>query len=94
MDKYTPKLIEKTGIMGIIGKGVRSTGAYDSMLGKVIYFIAYAGLGALLAKAVAKSEVIYYPDFGAEAVFKMEVKDMPLMVALDFKGKNIYGGLK
>lgn len=93
MDKYTPTLIKKTSIIGIIGKGERSAAANKSMQGRLVYFLAYAGLGALCAKSVLKSEAVLYKELGAEAVFKLEVKDFPLIVAQDLKGDNIYGGI-
>lgn len=93
MDKYTPTLIKKTSIIGIIGKGERSAAANKSMQGRAVYFLAYAGLGALCAKSVLKSEAVLYKELGAEAVFKLEVKDFPLIVAQDLKGDNIYGGI-
>ncbi|MDR1684498.1 MAG: FumA C-terminus/TtdB family hydratase beta subunit [Elusimicrobiota bacterium] len=92
MDKYTPQILTKTGIIGIIGKGARAARAYESMRGKAVYFITYGGLGALLAKSVRECKPVLYPRFGAEAVFKLRVKDMPLIVAADLKG-NITGGL-
>jgi len=94
MDKYTPKIIEKTGIIGIIGKGARDASASAAMKGRVVYFLAYSGLGALIAKCVCKSEIICYPDLGAEAVYKLDVAELPLIVAQDLEGQSIYGGVK
>ena len=37
-----------------------------------------------------KSEIIAYEDLGAEAIRKMEVKDMPLVVIIDAEGNNLY----
>lgn len=92
MDKYTPTIIKKTGIIGIIGKGERSPEVSSAMKGRCIYFAAYGGLGALYAKCVLKSEAVLYKHLGAEAVFKLKVKDFPLVVAQDIKGNNVYGG--
>jgi len=94
MDKFTPKIIKKTGIICIIGKGARSVRVCRSMRGRVVYLIAYSGLGALISKCVKSSSVVCYPQLGAEAVFKLEVCRMPLTVAQDIKGANIYGGIK
>lgn len=93
MDKYTPTLIKKTSIIGIIGKGERSAEVSACIKGRAVYFTAYAGLGALCAKSVLKSEAVLYKELGAEAVFKLEVKDFPLIVAQDMEGNNIYGGI-
>jgi fumarate hydratase subunit beta len=92
MDKFTPKIIKKTGIICIIGKGARSVRVAKSMRGRVVYMVAYSGFGALIAKCVKSSRVVCYPQLDAEAVFKLEVSRLPLIVAQDINGANIYGG--
>lgn len=94
MDKYTPTIVKKTSIIGIIGKGERSAAVNRAIKGRAVYFLAYAGLGALCAQSVLKSEAVLYKELGAEAVFRLEVKDFPLIVCQDIKGDNIYGGIK
>lgn len=89
MDKWTPPFIKKTGIICIIGKGERCQTVKQAMKGKVIYLLAFGGLGALYAKCVKKSEVVLFKDFGCEAVYKLEVENMPLIVAQDIKGESI-----
>jgi fumarate hydratase subunit beta len=89
MDKWTPPFIKKTGIIGIIGKGERCQAVKEAMKGKVIYLLAFGGLGALYAKCVKKSEVVLFKEFGCEAVYKLEVNNMPLIVAQDIKGESI-----
>lgn len=89
MDKWTPPFIKKTGIIGIIGKGERCLEVKEAMKGKVVYFFAFGGLGALYAKCVKKSEVVLFKDLGCEAVYKLEVENMPLIVAQDIKGETI-----
>ncbi|MDR0645632.1 MAG: FumA C-terminus/TtdB family hydratase beta subunit [Elusimicrobiota bacterium] len=88
MDKYTPQIIKKTGIIGIIGKGKRNEEARLAMKGRVVYFTTYSGLGALIAKCVKKSEIIAYADLGAEAIYKLEVENFPLITAYDINGKG------
>lgn len=55
-----------------------------------VYFGAIGGAGALLAKCIRKSELIAYEDLGAEALRKLYVEDMPLVVIIDSKGRNLY----
>ena len=88
MDKYTPAIIEKSGIIGIIGKGARGAQVRGAMKGKVVYFIAYSGLGALIAKSIRSSKMVCYKDLGAEAVYKLEVENLPLIVAQGLDGKG------
>ena len=91
MDKFLKEFIKKTGIIGIIGKGARSKEANTCQKGKVIYFSALGGLGALGGSSVKNSKIILYPELGPEAVYKVEFENLPLIVAQDLEGKNIYG---
>ena len=45
---------------------------------------------ALLAKCIKKAELIAYEDLGAEALRKLYVEDMPLVVIIDSEGNNLY----
>ncbi len=90
MDKYTPFLLEK-GLCGMIGKGKRSKEVIDAIVkNKAVYFAAVGGAGALLSKCIKKSEVIAYDDLGTEAIRKMEVENLPVIVVIDSKGNNLY----
>ena len=91
MDKFCNEFIKKTGIIGIIGKGNRSKEVNAFMKRKVIYFAALGGLGALGGSSVKNSKIILYQDLGPEAVYKIAVGNLPLVVAQDFEGNNIYG---
>ena len=94
MDKFCKEFIKKTGIIGIIGKGPRSKEANACMQNKVIYFAAFGGLGALGGSSVKNSKIILYPELGPEAVYEIRVENLPLIVAQDLKGNNIYGEFK
>ena len=90
MDSYAPRLLD-LGLKGMIGKGARSKEVIDSIKkNKSIYFGAIGGAGALMSKCIVSSEVIAYDDLGAEAIRKLEVKDMPLVVIIDINGNNLY----
>jgi len=90
MDIFTPELIS-AGMVGTIGKGIRSPDAISAMCKHgAVYFGALGGAGALLAKCILSSEVVAYEDLGAEAVRKLEVKNMPLTVIIDSEGNNLY----
>jgi fumarate hydratase subunit beta len=90
MDEFTPALL-KAGLLGMIGKGRRSrevTAAIKKY--KAVYFLTYAGCGALLSKYVKKVTAVAYKDLGPETIFKLEVKDFPVIVGIDAKGRSIY----
>lgn len=90
MDKYTPALLE-LGMTGMIGKGRRDKAVIEAMKkNHAVYFAAVGGAGALLSKCITKAEVVAYEDLGAEAVYKLEVKEFPVIVVIDNKGKNYY----
>ncbi len=90
MDKYTPTLLD-LGLGGMIGKGKRTDEVLKAIeRNKSVYFAAIGGAGALLAKAIVKSEVIAYDDLGTEAIRKLEVKDFPVIVVTDPSGVSLY----
>lgn len=90
MDEYTPMLLDR-GLLAMIGKGRRSQKVIDSIKkNKAVYFVTYAGCGALLSKYVSKANVAAYKDLGTEAVLRLEVEDFPVIVAVDSRGKSIY----
>ena len=90
MDKYTPTLLD-LGLGGMIGKGKRTDEVLKAIeRNKSVYFAAIGGAGALLAKAIVRSEVIAYDDLGTEAIRKLEVKDFPVIVVTDSSGVSLY----
>ncbi len=90
MDKYTPALLE-LGMAGMIGKGKRSLDVKESLKeNKAVYFAAVGGAGALLSKCIKKSEVIAYEDLGTEAIRRLEVENLPVIVVMDSHGNDQY----
>ena len=90
MDSYTPKLLDK-GLKGMIGKGLRSQEVVDSMIKNgAVYFAAIGGTGALISKCVIKADIITYEDLGSEAIRRLEVVDLPIVVVIDSEGNNLY----
>jgi fumarate hydratase subunit beta len=91
MDEFAPLLIAK-GLAGMIGKGRRSEAVRQAIKKhQAVYFLAYAGCGALLSKFVKAAKPVAYKELGPEAVYKLEIEDFPLIVGIDIKGRNIYG---
>jgi fumarate hydratase subunit beta len=90
MDKWAPTMLA-LGARGMIGKGARSKEVIEAMkeYGGV-YFGAIGGAGALLAKCIQKSELIAYEDLGPEAIRKLTVEELPLLVLIDADGRNLY----
>lgn len=90
MDAYAPTLLD-LGLKGMIGKGKRSDEVIDAMKrNDAVYFGAIGGAGALLSKCIKKAEIVCYEDLGAEAVRRLEVEDLPVVVVIDKDGNNLY----
>ncbi len=90
MDAYSPLLFDN-GISAVIGKGVRNNKVKESMLkNSAVYFGASGGAGALIASCIKKSEVVAYPDLGTEAIRKLTVLDLPVVVLFDTFGTDLY----
>jgi len=90
MDKYTPALLD-LGLKGMIGKGKRSEEVHEAIIrNKAVYFAAVGGAGALLSKCIKKSEVIAYDDLGTEAIRRLEVENLPVIVVIDSEGNDLY----
>ena len=90
MDKYTPRLLD-LGRGAMIGKGKRSQAVIDAIVRNgAVYFAAVGGAGAILSKCIKESEVIAYDDLGTEAIRKLTVENMPMIVVIDSEGNNLY----
>lgn len=90
MDAFTPWLLKK-GLKGMIGKGGRAEEVKSAIRKyKAVYLLAPAGCGALVSKYVKKAKAVAYSDLGPEQIMKLKVKDFPLIVGIDAKGRSIY----
>jgi fumarate hydratase subunit beta len=90
MDVFTEPLLEK-GLRAAIGKGARSVKTRALFLKHgAVYFVACGGIGAYLAQKVEKIEPVAYPDLGPEAIYILQIKDFPLIVAYDIHGGDIF----
>ena len=91
MDKFTPFMLEKAGIMGMIGKSERGQETIDSIKkNKAIYFMGVGGAAYLISKSIKKAEVVAFADLGMEAIYEFEVEDMPVTVAVDSLGVSAH----
>ena len=90
MDKYTPEMLDK-GLKGRVGKGKRSPEVIEAMKRNgAVYFAAVGGAGALLSKCIKKADVVAYDDLGTEAIRKLEIENLPVIVVIDKDGNNLY----
>ncbi len=90
MDVFTPLLMDN-GLIAMIGKGPRSKEVIDAIKKHGgIYFCAIGGAGALAAMSVESFEVIAFRELGCESVKRVEIKDFPILCAIDCNGNNIF----
>ncbi len=90
MDAYAPTFMAWGETM-MIGKGLRNEAVIEAMKKEgAVYVTAIGGAGALISKCVKQMTCIAYEDLGAEAIYKLEVEHLPVIVTIDSKGDNLY----
>ena len=90
MNAFAPRLLD-LGLGAIIGKGEMSSEVAEALIrNKACFFAAVGGAGALIAKCIQKAEVIAFDDLGCESIKRMTISELPLTVALDCHGGNLY----
>ncbi|MFW5982161.1 MAG: Fe-S-containing hydro-lyase [Halanaerobiaceae bacterium] len=90
MDPFAPALLQR-GLKAMIGKGSRSEEVKEALREyKALYLAAVGGAAALISQSIKKSEIVAYPDLGAEAIRKLEVESFPLIVINDIYGNDLY----
>lgn len=90
MDKYTPDMLD-LGLKGMVGKGKRSAEVIEAIKRNgAVYFAAVGGAGALLSKCIKSAEIVAYDDLGTEAVRRLEIEELPVIVVIDKDGNNLY----
>jgi fumarate hydratase subunit beta len=90
MDKYTPYLLDN-GLKAMIGKGFRNAAVKEAIKrNRAVYFAAVGGAAVVMMNSVKAAELIAFEELGTEAVRKLTVEKMPLIVAMDIYGGDIY----
>ncbi len=90
MDSFTLPLLE-AGLKGMIGKGNRNLEIRQAIKRhRAIYLVATGGAAALISKRIVKMDLVAYEDLGTEAIFRLELLDLPLVVANDMYGGDLY----
>jgi fumarate hydratase class I len=91
MDKFTDMMLEKTGLLGMVGKAERGPIAIESIKNhKAVYLIAVGGAAYLVSKAIRNSRMVAFEELGMEAIREFEVEDMPVTVAVDSAGDSVH----
>ena len=91
MDKFTDTLLEKTGLIGMIGKAERGPTAVEAIKKhSAVYLMAVGGAAYLVSKAIREARVIAFEDLGMEAIHEFVVDEMPVTVAVDVNGTSVH----
>jgi fumarate hydratase class I len=91
MDKFTDMMLDKTGILGMIGKAERGAETIKSIKAhRSVYLIAVGGAAYLVSKAIKKAKVLAFEDLGMEAIYEFTVENMPVTVAVDSQGESVH----
>jgi len=90
MDSLTLPLLE-AGLKGMVGKGNRSQEIRQAIVKhRAVYLVAVGGAAALISQRVTKMELVAYEDLGTEAIYRLEVLELPLVVANDVYGGDLF----
>jgi fumarate hydratase class I len=91
MDGFTEMMLDKTGLLGMIGKAERGPAAIESIRKhKAVYLMAVGGAAFLVSKAIRNARMVAFEDLGMEAIREFEVEDMPVTVAVDVNGESVH----
>lgn len=91
MDKFTDMMLEKTGLIAMVGKAERGPITIESIKNhKSAYLMAVGGAAYLVSKAIKGAKVVGFADLGMEAIYEFDVSDMPVTVAVDSSGISVH----
>ncbi len=91
MDSFTEMMLEKTGLIAMVGKAERGPVAIEAIAKhKAAYLMAVGGAAYLVARAIKAAKVLAFEDLGMEAIYEFEVRDMPVTVAVDSAGTSVH----
>jgi fumarate hydratase class I len=91
MDKFTRQMLAETGLLGMVGKAERGPEAIDAIREYgAVYLMAVGGAAYLVSKAIRSSRLVAFEDLGMEAIYELDVRDMPVTVAVDTKGTSVH----
>jgi fumarate hydratase, class I len=91
MRRQRPAEHSQTGLLAMIGKAERGPEAIESIRKhRAAYLVAVGGAGYLLSKAIRSARVVAFPDLGMEAIHEFELKNFPVIVAVDASGASVH----
>ena len=95
MDSYVDSLQANGGSLVMLAKGNRSKAVTEACKKHGGFYLGSIGGAAasLAEKSIKKVEVVEYPELGMEAIWKIEVEDVPAFIVVDDKGNDFFAQL-
>ena len=92
MDSYVDLFQSHGGSLVMLAKGNRSPQVADACRRHGGFYLgSIGGPAARLADhSIKKVEVLEYPEFGMEAIWRIQVEDFPAFIVIDDKGNDFY----
>jgi fumarate hydratase subunit beta len=80
MEQFLPLLLD-AGALAFLGKGSVSKSSQMLIKSRGARLLAVTGgIGALLSQTVENAQILAFPELGAEAIWELEVKELPAVV--------------
>ena len=90
MDKFMDFVLG-SGLLATIGKAERGPAARQTIARyRAASLVAVGGAAYLISKKVESARVVAFEDLGMEAIRELEVREMPVVVAVDQRGASIH----
>lgn len=90
VDRDTPALMDH-GLRAVIGRGDRSEKVVSALIrNRGVYFAALGSVDALNGATVKSAQTVAFEDLGDGALKRLGVLELPLVVAIDAAGGNLY----
>ena len=92
MDPYVPEFQARGGSLVTLAKGNRTRQVLEACKTYGGFYLATIGGAAARVgrDMITRVEVVDFPEFGMEAVWRIEVRDMPAFVVFDDKGNDFW----
>lgn len=93
MDLFSPFFYD-LGVKLTIGKGNRSKDVQESITSNgALYGATFGGAGAYLSNTIEEFSLVDLEELGPEAIYRLKVKDFPIIVINDTWGNDYYASL-
>ena len=92
MDSFVDQFQAAGGSMVMLAKGNRSPAVREACKKHGGFYLASIGGSAanLAEHCIKKVDVVEYPDFGMEAIWRIEVENFPAFIVVDDKGNDFF----